>query len=478
MVVLAAILSISCGANSKKSSVDKRALDSAEQTTTGGTLVTDSATTSPTTTTTTTTVATTSYPLDDGAAFVLPGTAFEAGVEVSGGAPLPIRVSDHQCGIFIGPVGDIDGDGIVDVGLSCLERATNAALLLVFAGRTVLGGFEPAFAVARSEHGSTHWNHNIAVLGDIDGDGRSELGLGYDGLEGTDGFYSNGNVFRGATMAGTLGAIDAAWLMDTDGGRWSPATMVGAGDVDGDRIGDLWVPQQIDLELESEVYLVSGAALAAHPHGAYVPSPATNPHLMGESGDPDFDDYVFAVGDIDDDGMADMMVGTGKAGEIRLFLGSQFHRPGTILLAEAHAVVSISLPDRRLVKAVPAGDHDGDGKMDVYCGLETRTGAVQMALVPGASLAAGGPIALADQPGVLYHEDATIKAVTACDLDGDGLNELIFRIGSPSKLHVYNGADMSSPGPVPWATVAWTSHATCVGDLNGDGKDELALGIW
>jgi hypothetical protein len=481
--VFFALASMSCAANHGESAVEPRTSDSTFGSTSGGSATTHPGTTAPTGTTTptvttpidtSTVTATTWYPLYDGAAFVLPGTAFADGMEVDGGAPLPIRPADHQCGMFVGPVGDIDGDGVIDVGLSCQDRASDAALLHLFTGAEVLGGVGAAFATARTEYSSSRWNQEVAAIGDVDGDGHAELGVGFDGFGGKTLTYWNGYIFGGATMSGTVGPTDAAWQVDTagDGG---PAAMVAAGDVDGDGLGDLWVPQLQDGTRLSELYLVSGAALASHPLGTYIPSPSTS-HLAGEGGDPEFDDYVFAVGDVDADGLADMMVGPYKAGELRLFLGSQF--PGTVTLAEAHTVVDISLPAPSFAKALPAGDHDGDGKMDVYCGLETRTGTVQIALVAGGSLAAGGLLTLADEPGVIYHEDATIRAVTACDLDGDGLNELIFRIGQPEKLHVYNGADMSSPGPVPWATVAWTSHATCLGDLNGDGRAELGLGIW
>jgi hypothetical protein len=167
-----------------------------------------------------------------------------------------------------------------------------------------------------------HFGYQVGALGDADGDGMPDLAVGAPG-EGTSGRVY---VFSGATS-------DTLYTLVHPTGSTQAAfgfAVVGAGDVDGDGRGDVIVgveadgPPNAPTDLSGRAYVFSGADGVL---GATLLSP------NAESGG-HFGNAVAALGDVDGDGRADVIVGAvleeqdlSPEGAGRVYLFSGFSHP-------------------------------------------------------------------------------------------------------------------------------------------------------
>lgn len=167
-----------------------------------------------------------------------------------------------------------------------------------------------------------------------------------------------------------------------------------------------------------------------------------------------------AAGDVNADGYADLVVGTGPGGPVRVRVVSG--KDGTALgqfVPYAGSTVGVR---------VAAGDVTGDGRADVVVSPATGTLPVQVhsgagfALVRVIDPAAGSP------SGVF---------VAAGDLNGDGFAEVVSgqTVGGAGRVRVYDGRTGALRRDfVPFAGSA--APRVAVYDLDDDGRADLAVG--
>ena len=140
--------------------------------------------------------------------------------------------------------------------------------------------------------------------------------------------------------------------------------------------------------------------------------------------------------------------------------------------------------------AASAGDVDGDGLADVLVTAANVSGATDEAyLVLGSTLASAGPIVdLATDADYVFDglDFYFLSAAGLGDIDGDGADD--FAISSPttatSHTYVFLAADLGSTRALSTSAArrslaggeAWTGGVAGLGDLDGDGLGELAVG--
>ncbi len=257
----------------------------------------------------------------------------------------PAVGDDDNFGRSIASLGDLDGDGVIDlaVGATDGDDAGGLHLLMLNANGTVKSSTKIAAGLngGPSNSGYDIFGGSVASLGDLDGDGVTDLAVGARG-DRTSGSYSgavhvlfmnaNGTVKSKSKIAsGTPNAptITAFNFFGT--------SVASVGDLDGDGVTDLAVGAFGDeggslrrgavhlLLLNANGTVKSSTKIASGTNGV--------PTLSGYS---HFGNSVASLGDLDGDGVTDLAVGARF---------DDFNPLATILRGAVHLVFLNAPPD-------------------------------------------------------------------------------------------------------------------------------------
>jgi alpha-tubulin suppressor-like RCC1 family protein len=275
-------------------------------------------------------------------------------------------------------------------------------------------------------------------------------------------------------------------------------------DLDGDGLDDLILaaPQHGSLaEDGGAVYLISGATAAGGYDLGETRADGSHAWFARVRSDrrPGFFGATVAAGDVNGDGISDLVVGAPSMARPGLSQGAVFVYfgpvTGDLVLADADVVYAGAAADHRLGSCLAVGDLDGDGVHDLVMGAPraavpaTRGGAVYV--VYGGAALAGGRVDLM-QHAVLGGPEASAELGTACtiagDLQGDGALDLAaggpFRATEAGEVRVLYGSASRWSGPLT-AQVTLTgvragqgvgSSVAGPGDVDGDGLADLLIG--
>ncbi|NLS77766.1 MAG: hypothetical protein GXY76_10955, partial [Chloroflexi bacterium] len=342
-----------------------------------------------------------------------------AGVADEGGhLPLPARPAELRVGM------DVYDDATVWLGLSS-------------ASETSASGVSAAATAA-------------AWLGDLNGDRLADLAVGLPAARGGRGevtvVYGRSGDWPAPPNPEPL-AESRARLVGAAGAGLG-ALLAAAGDANGDGLADLLVG-----EADSDrAYLVRGLpgalgelALDEAPSGyrTLLRAPAAITALAG-------------AGDVDGDGLDDLLVAAGGAAYLLLAPGAAW--PATVDVA-ADAAASWS----GVTGALGVGDINGDQLADWAV---TAPGEVRLHLGNGAALSAT-PVA------TWTSADAAPRVAAVGDANADGFADLLYTDGA-LRILVLGSADTWS-----WSTRTLAGYDGLVaapGDVDGDGWSDLLLG--
>ncbi|MDP2313453.1 MAG: MopE-related protein [Pseudomonadota bacterium] len=368
----------------------------------------------------------------NGGAYVLYGP-IAAGTATLDDAGYRIRGAraTYAAGRSIG-VGDVDGDGFEDVAVGAPDGTDKEWIMFgPITGDVDLLDAEILYeGVVNSEagHGSD--------LADVNGDGVADAVIG--AYEDATGGYAAGTVFidYGPLSAGTYDLAD-----DTDAQLIGEVASAYAGryirageDVDGDGMGDILAAAPYANSAgpySGTAYLVYGGVTGDLDLGS------ADGILLGE-GPGDYAGEELTLGDVDGDGLADVIVGSynGAAGS---YAGAAYvvYGPasGTTDLGSADVILRGERANQYVGLGLAVEDLDADGVGELVVGATadnasgSASGSVYLFYGP-----LSGTLTLADAGAIYLGESAgddVGQGLVIGDFDGDGTGDLA--IGAPGE---------------------------------------------
>ncbi|MCF0079068.1 FG-GAP-like repeat-containing protein [Streptomyces lomondensis] len=376
--------------------------------------------------------------------------------------------------------GDLDGDGYADLvvgsqGEDVGDVISAGTLAVLWGGpRGLSGGTAVATGTEADRVDPRH-----PALGDFDGDGRLDLATGNRLLHGPFDRTS------GAASSRTL-AFEAEYVTDD----------VAAGDIDRDGITDLvgLLHDRGDDDLhDPDAKHRRAVYLRGTPDGLSAPAPLTNPDGTRTRGG-----ESLGIGDVDQDGYADLVIGRPRDGSGEVPIDDPLLKGGQVGVVYGSAAgpdtsrTTVITQDTPYVPGSPewgdgfgggvsVADVNGDGYADVSTGsggedIGDVYAAGQITVLRGgkSELTGDGAVSMnqntANVPGTAEQNDFFGADTKLLDVNGDGRAELFAGATGENR----DGAVWAFPNPVnaPAATGSVSFGAGTLGTV----ADGSALG--
>ena len=299
----------------------------------------------------------------------------------------------------------------------------------------------------------------------------------------------------------SVASADATFLGESAGDRLGLGDpgIDGAGDVNGDGIGDIIIGAYRDDDGGSN----AGAAYVVFgPVSGTMSAGAADAKIRGESADDMAGARVAGVGDMNNDGYDDVAIGVigddaggANAGAAYLVYGPM---SGSFSMASADAEITGAAAGDLFGEVAWIGDVSGDGYDDVMVGSQYSSAGGPLA---GSAYIIHGPLnsdisaSAADAviTGETFFDESASSNWGAGDVNGDGINDLLIGArnndeggNNAGAAYVVLGpvtsdlslaaADSEFTGESAEAQIGWGVSISTLGDTNNDGYDDIGVG--
>ena len=338
--------------------------------------------------------------------------------------------------------GDFNGDSYGDVLIGAPDSDMAYLVYGSASGHSGSVSLDNADVVFTGDSGEA-FGSSVANLGDVDGDGADDLGIGaYSGGSSSEGIVYTFFSSYGALSASTSNSdATQSWY---GGGSYywlgyGPQAQNGLGDLNGDGYDDFAVATDYSNSSTGGVYAVYGSTSLSNGE-MDIESDEDFEIEASSSGYTLFGDTVTRAGDLDDDGYDDFLIGAEGGDVAYVFAGSATGLSGSYDAETQASWIFTGNSSTNFGRSAVAGHLDTDDDSDLAIGATEDGsyygGAVYLWLGPvssGSYDASSGDYDTVIATSSTNYYTSLGSWVDMGDADGDGVDDLL--VGAPGYLY-------------------------------------------